>query len=202
MSNAFTLDTVNNLFEENNCFLMSPYKNVKTKLTYICRCGNFYDQTLRQFKITKGCINCSKRVQYRSRTKESKKFFNAYFRLISRIVDTKMIKEHSESLLGYTLEEFENHMKGFDDFDLSEPDWELDHIFPIKAFLDHGIIVIQEKCLYLNNLYMVNHLSNLQPLKARENNIKGSNYNPEEFKNYLKQFNYIPPLNPHNLDFS
>ena len=45
-------------------------------------------------------------------------------------------------------------------------DWHIDHIRPIKDFLDNGI----------DDFDVINHPSNLQPLWAKDNLLKGSKY--------------------------
>jgi hypothetical protein len=194
--------TVSKLFNDNKCLPLLPYKNSRTKIAYICRCGNFNYQTLRQFRQTKSCIDCVKKNKYGDRlTPEYKKLSNSYSRLISRTIECGLQNDFVKDILGYTQQEFYTHIMSFENFDYKQSDWVVDHIFPIKAFADHGIVDIQGKCIDLNNLYIIHHLNNLQPLGARENRIKGSNYDPEKFKLYLQKFNLVPPMNPHNLNF-
>jgi hypothetical protein len=45
-------------------------------------------------------------------------------------------------------------------------EWHIDHIKPVKAFLDEGV----------NNLELINHHLNLQPLWASDNLAKGAKY--------------------------
>ena len=45
-------------------------------------------------------------------------------------------------------------------------DWHIDHIKPIKVFLDEGVIDVD----------VINHPNNLQPLWAKENLLKGCKY--------------------------
>lgn len=60
---------------------------------------------------------------------------------------------------------------------LKNQNWELDHIFPVKAFIEHGI----------HNPELINSLDNLQPLAREENLTKADRYDEEEFTNWLTQ---------------
>ena len=54
-------------------------------------------------------------------------------------------------------------------------DWHLDHIFPIKAFIDNGI----------KDLKLINSLDNLQPISSVKNLSKGDRYDQLEFQKWL-----------------
>lgn len=75
----------------------------------------------------------------------------------------------TEQSLGYTAQELKSHIElnfldgmSWDNRDL----WHIDHIKPMDAFLKDGIIDIK----------VVHALSNLQPLWAHDNLVKGSKY--------------------------
>jgi hypothetical protein len=53
----------------------------------------------------------------------------------------------------------------------------VDHIFPVQAFLDHGIL----------DLKLINHLSNLRPMPGKENLSKADKYDEKEFTEWLNQ---------------
>ena len=53
--------------------------------------------------------------------------------------------------------------------------WEVDHVFPIKAFLDYGI----------SDLKIINCLDNLQPLSEYDNCSKNAKYDCVEFEKWL-----------------
>tara|TARA_R110002020_G_scaffold475356_1_gene709740 strand:+ start:2837 stop:3448 length:612 start_codon:yes stop_codon:yes gene_type:complete len=74
-----------------------------------------------------------------------------------------------ESLLGYTQEDFINHIESQFGDGMSwgnRSEWHIDHIRPIKSFLDEGI----------TDPKIINALANLQPLWAHENRSKGAKY--------------------------
>lgn len=70
--------------------------------------------------------------------------------------------------LGYTVEDFVTHMEkqftGKMSWDNYGSHWHVDHVIPIKHFLDTGI----------KDPRKINCLSNLRPLKAKDNLIKGA----------------------------
>lgn len=58
---------------------------------------------------------------------------------------------------------------------MKNKNWEVDHIFPIKAFIDCGI----------KDIKLVNCLDNLQPILKSENRIKSKKYNKNDFLSWL-----------------
>lgn len=74
-----------------------------------------------------------------------------------------------EDILGYTQTDFINHIeslfkKGMTWENRSE--WHIDHIRPLKLFIEDGV----------TDVSIINALSNLQPLWAKENLSKGAKY--------------------------
>lgn len=87
--------------------------------------------------------------------------------------------KHSYEILGYTPQELVNHLniKELKDLD----GMEIDHIFPIKAFVDYGI----------TDPKIINALDNLQLITKEQNgpNGKWDKYDKKEFHEYLKNKN-------------
>jgi hypothetical protein len=51
MTKAYIFEYVQNYFKEHNCKLLSKeYKNTKTLIEYICKCGNKSETTFGRFK--------------------------------------------------------------------------------------------------------------------------------------------------------
>lgn len=77
--------------------------------------------------------------------------------------------EKYEEIIGYTQDEFIHHIESqFEDgmtWD-RRSEFHIDHIKPIKAFIDEGVTDIK----------IINALSNLQPLWAKDNMSKGAKY--------------------------
>ena len=79
-------------------------------------------------------------------------------------------------LLGYTPQQLQEYILNHPNFTACNgEEWHVDHIFPIKAFLDYGIY----------DLRIINSLANLQPLPGYDNLSKGSDYNEAEFIDWL-----------------
>ena len=59
--------------------------------------------------------------------------------------------------------------------DLKGLDWHIDHVFPITAFLEHGI----------TDLAVINCLENLRPMLASANMSKHAKYDVVDFRFWL-----------------
>lgn len=194
MATKNTTSSIKELFNKNNCILLSEYVNYKTKLEYICMCGNIYSQTLRLYKKNSRCRDCSLRKMHGYKiSNEYKAARKSYEKLIFRSIASQYssLSKNSEAL-GYTDEEYYYHLKKFPEFYNS--DWHIDHKFPIKAFTDHGL----DTRLFP---HIVNALNNLRPMCKQENHDKGHTYNPEEFMIFLREMNCRPLKNPYNIPY-
>ena len=86
-------------------------------------------------------------------------------------------KDKTHKLLGYTPQQLQEHIQNHPNWNsVKDGDWHLDHIFPIIAFLEHGIKDISVICC----------LENLQPLSKKDNCKKNDNYDKKEFKRFLQ----------------
>ena len=84
----------------------------------------------------------------------------------------------THKLLGYKPIDLQEHILNHPDYkNCIGQDWHVDHIFPIQAFLDHGIL----------DLKFINHLSNLRPVLGPENLSKADKYDEKEFKKWLEE---------------
>jgi len=183
---------VKKFFNDNHCILLSTEVSSETKLDYICACGNKYSHRFREFKMGRRCPKCSLKRRYGCRAnKDYKKISQVYDKLMPRLIKAQYSnKLSSESILGYSKVELYNHILSHENIPET---YEIDHIFPIKAFKDHGIDLLE-------NAHVVHAIENLRPLCKEENNQKRDNYNLRDFLNYLKKYNIIPPLNPYGMD--
>lgn len=85
-------------------------------------------------------------------------------------IGTKKIKR-CEELLGYTHLELKQHL-----ISINEENASVDHIFPIKAFLDYGI----------EDVSVINALSNLRVISLKDNLSKNDTYDKKAFEQYLR----------------
>ena len=88
--------------------------------------------------------------------------------------------DKKSKLLGYSTKDLYNHIFSFSNFDF-EKNFHIDHIFPIQAFVDYNI----------DDLSVINHLSNLRPLSKQDNLSKADKYDKNEFANWLSQFGIL-----------
>ena len=78
--------------------------------------------------------------------------------------------------LGYSSADLKRRLESFPIWnDIRLGKWHIDHIFPIKAFVEHGI----------SDIKLINCLDNLQPLTARENLKKNDTYDKGDFYEWL-----------------
>jgi len=79
-------------------------------------------------------------------------------------------------ILGYTPRELQEHIQSHPDWaSCVGKVWHIDHIFPVKAFLDHGITDLQK----------INELANLRPMLGPDNVLKADEYDKKEFEAWL-----------------
>lgn len=103
---------------------------------------------------------------------------NMLRRLISLRVYTKKGKTHN--ILGYTNNEFKKHIESFFEDGMS---WEkresfhVDHIVPISAFIQMGIV----------DPKIINSLINLRPMSRIDNQLKSDNYDINNFESDLNK---------------
>lgn len=151
-----------------NYFRIKQNEKNALKLTIPKICPICGDEFLPKLTISRMYCYKNCRVKFR---KKMDKSLRRCLEAMNRDKDQKSYK-----LLGYTPEDLLKHLQQFPRWDeLKKTNWELDHIFPVKAFTDHNIQDIGLICC----------LENLQPLSRDENNSKGSTYDKQEFANWL-----------------
>lgn len=118
--------------------------------------------------------NKEKVLGYKRKYKKNNPEFCAIRSLISRVESNwKGSREKCEKKLGYTSADLRRHLESQFSEGMSwgnRSEWHIDHIKPIKAFLDEGVMDIK----------VINALDNLQPLWASENLSKGAKYHAQD----------------------
>jgi hypothetical protein len=92
-----------------------------------------------------------------------------FLRRIKAAAQSENLSSNKIKDLGYTPEDFKNHIESLWKEGMSwenHGEWHIDHIKPVKAFLDEG----------LTDPSVVNSLDNLRPIWAEENLAKGSKF--------------------------
>jgi hypothetical protein len=183
-------EDIDNLCLKHGCeFIRSWIKNKKTRIEYICKCGNQSEAYLTNFKRFPNCKKCgnkkvsgSNSYMYdpdREAVAMRKRFSKMCGQHIHRFMKaTKQKKTKSTHvLLGYKPADLQEHILNHPNMKNCGDDWHVDHIFPIKAFLDHNIL----------DLSIINRLDNLRPLPGPENLSKADVYDVKEFEEWLKR---------------
>lgn len=192
-----SIEYVKAFFENHSCELLDhEYKNNHTKVSYVCKCGRLSEITFSSFKRGSRCKECGRdknRGCGNPRWKEDKsqsllnnKLRTRYKKALKRSLEYLGIKknEKTEILLGYSSSDLAKRIYGHPNWNrVKDGKWHIDHIFPVKAFLDYGIIDIK----------LVNALDNLQPLSEQENLAKWHKYNRESFLDWLQEKGVICP---------
>jgi hypothetical protein len=177
---------IKEICEKNNCkFIESWIRFRKTRIKYICKCGRESEAYLTNFKRYPNCkkcgnlkvsgANCHMYDPDREAVNLRKKFRKMCEQHIRRFMNASggCKTRHTHELLGYTPQQLQVHILSHQDYEkCKDKVWHVDHIFPIKAFLDHGIL----------DLKIINALENLRPMLGPENISKADNYDEEEFK--------------------
>lgn len=188
-----TYEEVRAIFEKNDCKLISEtYTNSITPLEYICKCGNASKIRLGDFNQGKRCRQCSilkgekhprynhDRGKHDLYQKVSRQAHDA-LKCSLRYLGKKKV-EKTSSVLGYSTQQLIDRLTEHVDWPkLKDGDWSMDHVFPIKAFMDHGIF----------DLRLINHLDNLQPMLRRDNSSKNDKYDDAAFKNWLAEHGVV-----------
>lgn len=81
-----------------------------------------------------------------------------------------------KNYIGYTFSELRERLTTHPNWQkVKDNKWHIDHVFPVKAFLEHGI----------TDMKVINALDNLQPLSQPANLKKSSKYDKSKFKEWL-----------------
>jgi hypothetical protein len=189
-NHKLTHQKVAEFFKSQNCILEDVYKNSATIMNYICECGKKSRIRFRDFKKGQRCKDCGLKkysgenhprwIQNRELVDQQKLFkqkvYDALKYCLKQIGATK--KGRTYELLGYTFEDLKKHLESHPEWrELNKTNWSLDHIFPIKAFIEHEIYDIR----------LINCLENLQPMSISDNSIKNDSYDRKEFDQWFKK---------------
>jgi hypothetical protein len=188
---------VTQYFKEHGCELLDLYVNNLQKLKYRCSCGNIAVITFSHFQQGKRCWGCrndriskaqSKENHYnwnlnRSQIEQNKEIKTQQYALLAACLRRLgTLKEgHTDEILGYSASDLNNHLRSFPHYNYLEATGTLaiDHVLPVKAFIEHGIIDPAIICA----------LDNLQPLSKSENSEKNDWYLEEDFIAYCQKHN-------------
>lgn len=183
-------EDVEKLFLKSNCKIITTkdeYKNSASLIKYQCSCGNISSNTYHTFKKGTGkCRKCcmisgSKHPNWNSNREEvelNKKIVKKSCKMLrSSLIATSKIKTYNmRKMLGYSIKELVERLQNHKNWNkIKDKNWQIDHIFPINAFIKNKIL----------DLKIINSLDNLQPMIDVKNISKGKKYNYKKFKNWL-----------------
>lgn len=194
----YSLEEVKEIFLNRGCVILQDfYKNKSDPIFYRCVCGNEARISLDAFKNQKqNCILCaamkrsgSKNHHWRfdrdAKDRESllrDKCHNLINRLLSRLNTEKENKINGT--LKYSAIQLFKSMESHPDFELFKKNMVVDHIFPIQAFIDVGILEVR----------LINSIDNLKPSNRNLNSAKGSKYDMSDFLDWLNEKGYSPDV--------
>lgn len=149
------------IYREQNAAIRSE----TTKTCPVCELNFSPSKSLRQIYCSAHCRNLFQ-----------KKIYKALQTCYNYMGEKK--QDHSHDLLGYTPKQLQEHIHSHPNWpNCDKVDWHLDHIFPIIAFLEHGI----------KNISVICCLENLQPLPGKANCQKNATYHKADFQKWLQE---------------
>lgn len=190
----YSLEEIQEIFSKRGCvFLDSEFKGIHVKHNYQCKCGRKAIITFAGFyHQNQYCHQCgleknkgsghhdwiADREQKRLNDLFRKKCYKALRQTLLKSGQKKIGR--TTDLLGYTPQQLQEYIKSHPNWEaIKDKNWHLDHVFPIIAFIEHGILDIK----------LINSLDNLQPLEDKENISKGDKYDKDKFLIWLKSHN-------------
>lgn len=187
---AKSFEDVKEIFRMNGCELLEKvYTNNRQLLEYICNCGNTSFISFSNFKKGKRCkickiknnsnenhYNCNPDREKIKITKVLTKKYHSTLRNTLKLIGSSK-NNKSLTLLGYTPQDLMDHIINHPNWNnVKNSKWHLDHIYPVKAFIDYKITDIK----------IINCLENLQPLKSSDNLKKHDTYSYKQFEKWLE----------------
>lgn len=189
-------------FASSGCKLLGTYISAVIPVKFECECGQIDEISLNGFQNGQRCHKCGYErllnsisgannyawIVDRELAARNKSIRSKCSSLLGKMVYCNIysVDGYSEqdvyNILGYTYNDLLNHLSAYPRWEqIKNKKWHLDHIFPIKAFLDNDILDVK----------LINCLENLQPLLAEENLKKSAKYNKEEFQKWLESKSVI-----------
>lgn len=185
----YTQEEIAKVFEAGGCKLLDEYKGALKPVKYQCSCGRQSKILINNFKLGNRCKICGTKKRsgenhYEWRKDREQKYGEDLFRqrcykLVRMVLNVtgRVKNKRTAELLGYDYKQLQEHITKHPNYEkVKDGKWHIDHIFPIKAFVDHGIA----------DLALINCLENLRPISQFENSSKNAKYDIIEFREWLK----------------
>jgi hypothetical protein len=187
-------EDIEKYFESQGCVLLSKYTHHRIRLQYRCSCGNISTTLWHDFKAGHRCEMCGHirtgqkltgnanggwkhdREAVWAKRNAQRRMGQLLRNCLKRLGRCK--EERTSDILGYSPHELMAHIQAHWNWVNVDPNnYHIDHIFPIQAFIDHGI----------SDPRIINALDNLRPCKPFDNLSKGDWYNEEHFVTYCQK---------------
>jgi len=189
----YTFEKVKKILEQEGYQILDDiFINVKTALKCLCPKGHNCNIYLTHWLKGHRCRECGYIISAdknrsknpdRDLLKEKQKIGKFLRANLKRLTDRLQIGREKNIVIlqKYTVEELYNHIVNHKNYEEASKNNNLsiDHIFPVKAFDDFGL-------LSLENAWLINSLDNLQPLDRNENARKNCKYDKEKFIIFLR----------------
>ena len=173
------------------------YVNNHAPMRYRCRtCGSEGKTDLKSVQGGHGCRTCG--IRSKSGPSHSRWIADRRERAFRKKMVDKCMgllrhcrksfrtnkTDRAHKVLGYTPRDLRKHLESHPNWPRIDRDgsWHLDHIFPIKAFLEHGVF----------DPKVINCLENLQPLPSKDNLSKSGTYSEKDFLGFLTRMGVKP----------
>lgn len=185
MSKKLTHQYVFDYFKVEGCELLDEYSTSSRPMQYKCKCGNISRSNWNNFMRGRRCQVClvdkrsgSNNYQWRE-NREEKHLEYRWRQAAYRAMKQTGLKPSCsllicEEVFGYSIEEFKKHIKSQAGY-AADGKWEIDHIFPVWAFVESGI----------TDLKLINALDNLNVIPGRANSKKCYKFDAFAFIRWL-----------------
>lgn len=163
-------------------------KKNRVRLKYRCKCGNEAEAWIYNFKQSPGCWECGKkkksgdkcylwnpdRDQIALNKQLQKRCWSIVGRVLSKFDQVK--NDYKINILDYSINDLSDHIKSHELFN-PDIEYHIDHIFPVNLFVKYGI----------DDMKIINKLTNLRPLYSGINLSKGAQTYEPAFESWLNQ---------------
>jgi len=185
-------------FEDLGCELLEEYKKSSAKVKFRCHCGRVSEGLPNNIWRRGRCNLCGLEarsgenhydwVEDRDQFELDYAFRQRSYKLIQMVLNVtgRVKNKRTAKLLGYDYKQLQDRITLHPSWSkVKKFLWQVDHVFPIKSFLDYGI----------SDLQIINGLDNLRPMTAEGNSKKNASYNSDDFEFWLKEkgVRYVPP---------
>lgn len=176
-------------FKQQGCELLEEFKNSQVVLKYRCICGRESRIRWYDFKNGKRCRGClPARLSGpnshcwnpdREAVAMNRKIACAAHTALKTTLKCLGVRKETKTyaILGDGAAELKRHIESHPDWEnVKDKPWSLDHVFPIKAFVDFNICDVR----------LINSLDNLRPMLRKENEKKSARYDRQKFLAWLQ----------------